>query len=79
MLLDPAEPEYLILLRHLDKMQALDICLGVFCLWLPRRKPLGSALLIQLLDGAVDPTEAQGFLHRVVVLDARFAGCFLIT
>ena len=37
-------------------------------------KSLGGVEDVELLDDAVYPAEAEGFFHRVVVDDARFAG-----
>ena len=39
---------------------------------------MSEAVLVDSLDRAVDPTEAERFLHGIIVGDARFAGVLLV-
>lgn len=56
--------------------EAFLIGRGVRALKLTRREPLCHPVLIQRLEGAVNPAKAQGFLNSVVVFDARLTGPF---
>src|SRR5579884_703636 len=68
--------------RHLARFDQLfhprDVRVRPLALGLARREALHETLLVQAFLHAVDPAEAERFLHRLFIFDARFAGAFLV-
>src|SRR5262249_53480634 len=58
--------------------QPLLVQRGPFVPIAPRSELLRELLLVDLLDDAIDPTEAQGLLDGIVIWDARLPAVLLV-